>query len=211
MKKVMLAVALATFVFTSCSEAKKENATAQTESHEGHSHEGSHTEAEMPAAGKVVVEAPDYTANGETVKPQVERILTSYLQFKEELTADNALSAKAHAQSILDAAAQVNVSALPTEQQKFTAEKLDELKDSAGKIEESTDIKEQRANLELLSEATFALTKAYGATSQKLFYQHCPMANDNQGAYWLSATKEIRNPYFGKEMLDCGSNEEVFN
>ena len=37
------------------------------------------------------------------------------------------------------------------------------------------------------------------------------MANDNQGAYWLSATKEIRNPYFGKQMLNCGSTEEVFN
>ena len=206
MKKVMLAVALATFVFTSCSEAKKENTAAQTESHEG-----SHTEAEMPAAGKVVVEAPDYTATGQAIKPQVERILTSYLQLKEAMISDDAQSAKANAQSILEAAAQVKVTALEADQQKFTTEKLEEIKDSAGKIEGATDIKEQRANLELLSEATFALTKAFGAASQKLFYQHCPMANDNQGGYWLSNTQEIRNPYFGKEMLNCGSNEEVYN
>jgi Cu(I)/Ag(I) efflux system membrane fusion protein len=31
------------------------------------------------------------------------------------------------------------------------------------------------------------------------------MANNNVGAYWLSKEREIRNPYFGKEMLDCGS------
>jgi hypothetical protein len=207
MKKVMLGVAFATFVFTSCSEANKDNATtAQTENQEG-----AHTIAEMPAAGKVVVETPDYTAAGEAVKPQVEQILTSYLQLKEELTADDAPSAQAQAQSILEAANQVKTTALSAEQQKYTAEKLADIKESAGRIAGATDIKAQRANLELLSEATFALTKAFGATSQKLFYQHCPMANDNQGGYWLSATQEIRNPYFGKEMLSCGSNEEVLN
>jgi Cu(I)/Ag(I) efflux system membrane fusion protein len=68
-----------------------------------------------------------------------------------------------------------------------------------------------REHLELLSEATFSLTKAFGTTDQKLYYQHCPMANQDQGGYWLSAQKEIRNPYFGKAMLECGSTEEVLN
>ncbi len=67
----------------------------------------------------------------------------------------------------------------------------------------------QRENLELLSEATFSLTKAFGANEETLYYQHCPMANNNQGAYWLSSNKEIRNPYFGEKMLNCGSTEEV--
>jgi Protein of unknown function (DUF3347) len=202
MKKVMVAVAVATFVFTSCSEAKKETTTATTEHHEGES---------TAAAGKVVVEAPDYQANAEAVKPQIEQILTSYLKLKEEMTDSDAQSAKAHAQSILEAAAQVKVTDLPAGQQPFATEKLKEIKDSAARIEGATNIKDQRASLELLSEATFALTKAFGATTQKLFYQHCPMANDNQGAYWLSATKEIRNPYYGQEMLNCGSTEEVYN
>lgn len=203
---------MATFVFTSCSEAKKENTTtAQTEGHEGHAHEGDHTQAALPAAGKVVVKAPDYSATGEAVKPQAEQILTSYLQLQEAMAADDARKAQVHAQSVLESAGQVKVTALEAGQQKFTEEKLTEIKESAGKIQQATELKEQRANLELLSEATFALTKAFGATSQKLFYQHCPMANDNQGGYWLSATQEIRNPYFGKQMLSCGSNEEVFN
>jgi hypothetical protein len=30
------------------------------------------------------------------------------------------------------------------------------------------------------------------------------MAFDNKGAHWLSNNPEIKNPYFGKKMLECG-------
>ena len=45
-----------------------------------------------------------------------------------------------------------------------------------------------------------------------LYHDHCPMAQDNKGAMWLSETKEIRNPYFGDKMMTCGSverNDEI--
>ncbi len=43
------------------------------------------------------------------------------------------------------------------------------------------------------------------------FYkQYCPMAFDNQGAFWFSDAKEIRNPYFGDQMLKCGHVEKTF-
>ena len=34
---------------------------------------------------------------------------------------------------------------------------------------------------------------------------HCPMVDDYEGADWLSQTPEIVNPYFGAEMLSCGT------
>jgi hypothetical protein len=34
------------------------------------------------------------------------------------------------------------------------------------------------------------------------------MAKNNEGAFWLSASDQIRNPYFGDKMLKCGSVEE---
>jgi hypothetical protein len=34
------------------------------------------------------------------------------------------------------------------------------------------------------------------------------MAFNNEGAYWLSAEKEVNNPYFGDKMLHCGSVKE---
>ncbi|MFT4674108.1 MAG: hypothetical protein ACI9R6_001009, partial [Saprospiraceae bacterium] len=34
---------------------------------------------------------------------------------------------------------------------------------------------------------------------------------NNTGGYWLSNSKEIRNPYFGSKMLKCGRIDKEFN
>jgi len=49
------------------------------------------------------------------------------------------------------------------------------------------------------------LRKGLKGVERTIYVQHCPMANNNQGALWLSVDKEIRNPYFGEAMPDCGS------
>ena len=48
-------------------------------------------------------------------------------------------------------------------------------------------------------------------SSGTLYKQFCPMALNNEGAYWLSEVKEIRNPYFGEQMLKCGTVVETIN
>jgi hypothetical protein len=42
-------------------------------------------------------------------------------------------------------------------------------------------------------------------TKQKLYQDYCPMYNDGKGAIWISETKEIKNPFYGSQMLTCGS------
>jgi hypothetical protein len=37
------------------------------------------------------------------------------------------------------------------------------------------------------------------------------MANENNGADWISAEKNIRNPYFGDKMLTCGTVKTVID
>jgi Cu(I)/Ag(I) efflux system membrane fusion protein len=41
--------------------------------------------------------------------------------------------------------------------------------------------------------------------NQEVYLVKCPMANSDKGGYWLSEDKSIDNPYFGGEMLTCGS------
>lgn len=89
-----------------------------------------------------------------------------------------------------------------------------------------TDIEEQLmapieriANTESLEEARDAffeysqlltdMVSEYGG-SMKLYKQFCPMAFENRGAFWLSAEKEILNPYFGDKMLRCGEVQAEF-
>ena len=53
--------------------------------------------------------------------------------------------------------------------------------------------------------------KADKTTGQKLYYDNCPMYNKGKGGNWISETKEIQNPYYGKSMRDCGSVKEELN
>lgn len=64
--------------------------------------------------------------------------------------------------------------------------------------------KDKRKSFVFLSTVMVKSVKAFGYRNQKLYVDYCPMANNNKGAYWLSKTKEIRNPYLGKKMPDCG-------
>jgi hypothetical protein len=56
----------------------------------------------------------------------------------------------------------------------------------------------------------YELAKAFGG-GRRLYHDHCPMARDNQGALWISELKDVKNPYFGADMLTCGTVEEVIN
>lgn len=54
---------------------------------------------------------------------------------------------------------------------------------------------------------------------EKMYWQECPMAFDDNGAgYWLSRTEEVRNPYLGTKhpkyrdgMLHCGGPKDTIN
>ena len=82
------------------------------------------------------------------------------------------------------------------------------LKESLLKISEATDIEEQRT---LFSDVTEKMTAIVNASisSGEVYQQYCPMAFNNEGGYWLSTEKEIRNPYFGDKMLKCGRVTET--
>ncbi|WP_417444075.1 DUF3347 domain-containing protein [Joostella sp.] len=43
----------------------------------------------------------------------------------------------------------------------------------------------------------------------EIYKQFCPMAFNNEGAYWFSKEENIVNPYFEGKMLTCGSVKEV--
>ncbi|MBZ9778000.1 efflux RND transporter periplasmic adaptor subunit [Psychroflexus sp. CAK8W] len=67
------------------------------------------------------------------------------------------------------------------------------------------DIDELREIFIRLSEKVIAIAKTSNPTESAIYIQKCPMANQNEGATWLSFSKEIKNPYYGASMLKCGS------
>ncbi|QEH42478.1 DUF3347 domain-containing protein [Chitinophaga sp. XS-30] len=85
----------------------------------------------------------------------------------------------------------------------------DAVRSAANTITSATDIEAQRVAYSTLSNDFIALVKQSGLKSGELYVDFCPMALDNQGAYWLSAGKEIKNPYFGEKMMTCGEVKET--
>lgn len=64
---------------------------------------------------------------------------------------------------------------------------------------------QQRSAFVGLSKNLIKISKGFSSQNTTYYIQECPMANNNNGAQWLALEKGIKNPYFGEEMLDCGS------
>jgi hypothetical protein len=83
---------------------------------------------------------------------------------------------------------------------------------SAAAIAASGDLPMQREAFSPLSESFLSLARDGTLGEYDMFVQHCPMAFSGKGGSWLSGQKEIRNPYYGDEMLECGEvKEEIKN
>lgn len=82
---------------------------------------------------------------------------------------------------------------------------IDQLRKSAVPV----DLKSLRNRFLGLSRQFKPLIEQFNPQNKSVYIQHCPMADDNRGADWLSLVKAIQNPYFGEQMLTCGetSNE----
>ncbi|WP_298310367.1 DUF3347 domain-containing protein [uncultured Aquimarina sp.] len=85
------------------------------------------------------------------------------------------------------------------------AEETKQLKATAKLISLTKDVKKQRDFFVTLTAETEKLISTADITSGEVYKQFCPMAFEGNGGYWLSDSKEVRNPYYGNKMLKCGS------
>ncbi len=79
------------------------------------------------------------------------------------------------------------------------------LQNAVNKLVAAKNIEKQRIAFTDVSVLMWAFVKGNTAVKEEVFYQYCPMKK----AYWLSTEKEIRNPYYGASMLECGKVVEI--
>ena len=73
-------------------------------------------------------------------------------------------------------------------------------------LEPSKDLAAMRKAFEPVSDALITMVEEIGADRVgNVYVVHCPMAFDYEGADWLSREPSVLNPYFGDEMLTCGT------
>ncbi|MEI5985255.1 MULTISPECIES: DUF3347 domain-containing protein [Sphingobacterium] len=130
-----------------------------------------------------------------------------YLGLKDALVASNANTAASHAKELSKAIQQVDMGKLEKSEHDAWMKVYKSLEKDASAIAAEKSIDKQRINFINLSNNLYSLAKVAKA-DKPLYWQFCPMANNNKGAFWLSSEQEIKNPYFGSKMLTCGSVKE---
>jgi Cu(I)/Ag(I) efflux system membrane fusion protein len=154
---------------------------------------------------------PDFvSATPEAFQSQLQSVVNQYFVLKDELVASRQDEALEAAAALLSSLESVDMSLLADEPHMYWMARLKEIEEHAEAIANTDNIDEQRKFFKTLSEGLIRSAKAFG-TAEKLYVQYCPMADDDQGANWLSQSEEVRNPYYGNMMLTCGNVEEIIN
>jgi Protein of unknown function (DUF3347). len=169
--------------------------------------------AEPPASGEPVKQVKvTYTNVDAGVATHMKKLTDEYLALKNALTNGNANEAAGASKNMVDAMKGFDKSLLTAEQKQVYDAEESSLKENADHIAKSaSDLKHQRERFSGLSEDMYTLVKAFGG-GKILYHEYCPMARDDKGAMWLSESKAIRNPYFGDQMMECGTvEEEIIN
>ena len=131
------------------------------------------------------------------------KTLPAYINIKDALVNTDAESAKTAASKMHQQITALSISNLG----KMETQHFNEIKDQLMAISESSDIEQQRQHFEVLSENIIAFVSNIENLETPIYIQHCPMVNNNKGADWLSLSEEIRNPYFGDVMMNCGDTQ----
>lgn len=140
----------------------------------------------------------------EAAKAELKMVTADYLELKNALVTDKFSEAKTAASELNRQVENVNTSELNEDAAivwKSFKEQL--IKDSQA-IATASNIADMRDTFDELSNTVVGMVTSFELSSGDLFILHCPMANSNKGADWLSASSEIQNPYYGSAMLNCG-------
>ena len=144
-------------------------------------------------------------------KQQLNDLLKSYLNLKDALVETNSEKSAEAAHKLLARLESMDSTLLKGEIQSYWMEQYNSIKAHGLEIKASEDIEIQRKQFDFLSQAIIVSVKVFGLNEMKLYVQHCPMANDNKGADWISGEEAIRNPYFGDKMMKCGKVKSIIN
>ncbi len=194
---ISLLMAAMAFTFSQCGGNKNDD------SHHGH--------------GEAVAEQPvtEAQAPAETVQPQfavdsrfqeqLATVFTAYILLKEAFVTSDASKVGVEATATTKSLAGADMKLLSGAAHNDWMTYLNGMETALSTIASSSDIEVQREAFSTVTENLYKSIKAYGLGGATAYYDFCPMAFNNQGGFWLSDAEEIRNPYFGDQMLTCGS------
>lgn len=190
-------LAIGTLSMSACKDNKEQTANTTMQ----HDMKGMKDGQMMEGTNMTVTAAKKSSAN-------LNELTLNYMELTSALANDDYGKAASVGKNIVQSLAKIDQSSFSTEQKKGFADIVADLKEHAEHIGENAgNIEHQREHLDLLSADFYDLVKDFG-TSKPVYKVFCPMYNESKGAFWLSNSAEVKNPYYGKDMLSCGEVQE---
>ena len=137
-------------------------------------------------------------------KASLQPLYDEYFAMKDALTNDDLKAAKKYGSNMLKTLENIDMKLFKGDSHNFWMNQNNDIKKAMEHIEHFKKIEEVRNAFQPVSKSMVMLSNTYKPLGKDIFVQYCPMADNNKGANWLSLSKEIKNPYFGKAMHSCG-------
>lgn len=171
-------------------------------------HEG-HGGSDTSSTSQVEMSLNERIAVSKEFQNQLRKVYDSYINLKNALVKDDSQKASKDAKDMQTNMSQIDMKLLTNNTAHNQWMSLEnEIKKGATAISSATNIKDQRTHFKPLSSNLIEAVQVFGV-NEKVFLEFCPMADNNNGAYWLSKQEQILNPYFGDAMLKCGSVKQT--
>ena len=136
-------------------------------------------------------------AKREVIKAE---LIKNYMAVKQSLIVSDSVQAPKAALQFISSLDQFKFKKLTLPEMNEATSLRREIRDLALEISKTTSINKQRKAFSALSAKMWVMAPKVKPMETALYQQVCPMTGDT----WLSMEKEIKNPYYPKNMLTCG-------
>lgn len=160
------------------------------------------------------VELPEFKDYQNQVDPgfrdQLMNLSVEYIDLKDLMVEGNSTDIRKSGVRVRRVLGEVDMTLTKGDAHSHWMTLLKPMQESLDIINSSGDRDAQRLQFINLSKALINAVRSFGTSfDSPLYIQFCPMANNDEGALWISLEEEIINPYFGDVMLHCGNVEDV--
>jgi Cu(I)/Ag(I) efflux system membrane fusion protein len=167
----------------------------------GHNHGGGAMPNTSEVSKKTIAKKASVSQKS---KDALKPLFTEYLSMKDALINDNLENAKKAGSNILKTVDGLNMALFTGESHNVWMGLSSDLKNTLQHVQHFKTLEEIRKAFQQVSNTMIGLETSFNTNDEALYVMHCPMANNNKGADWLSISKEVKNPYYGQSMLTCG-------
>lgn len=140
---------------------------------------------------------PDLVEKREAQKKEITK---NYLALKNSFLVSDSLAVAKNAEALKNSLKNFRFKKLSLEKMNEATISRKEIIELADQLIANKNINKQRKVFETLSVKYWEQASKFKAADATLYLQICPMT----GAVWTSDSKEIKNPYYPKNMLTCG-------